>query len=62
MVCQITISSYNIIWAKGGFVIEEQFIAHAQYLDMVYTQSGTLYEKIINALRTSNIVPLPPRK
>ena len=31
--------------AKGGVVIEEQVIAQAQYLDLVYTQSGTLYEK-----------------
>ena len=34
--------------AKGGIVIEEKVIARAQYLDLIYTQSGTLYEKIPN--------------
>ena len=32
--------------SKGGVVTEEQVIAQAQYLDLVYTQSGTLHEKI----------------
>lgn len=32
--------------AKGGVMTEEKVIAHAQYLDLVYTQFGTLYEKI----------------
>ena len=32
--------------AKGGIVIEEKVIARAQYLDLIYTQSGTLYEMI----------------
>ena len=32
--------------AKGGVVTEEQLISHAQYLDLLYTQSGTLYENI----------------
>lgn len=27
---------------KGGVVIEEQVITHAQYLDLIYTQCGTL--------------------
>lgn len=31
--------------AKGGVVTEEQVIYHAQYIDLVYTQSSTLYEK-----------------
>lgn len=31
--------------AKGGVVTKEQVIAQARYLDLVYTQSGTLYEK-----------------
>ena len=35
--------------AKGGFIIEEKVISHAQYLDLIYTQSSTLYEKIPNA-------------
>jgi hypothetical protein len=33
----------------GGVVIEEEAIARAQYLDLVYSQSGTLYELIPNA-------------
>ena len=37
--------------AKGGVVTEEQVIARAQYLDLVYTQSGTLYDKIPDAPR-----------
>ena len=36
---------------KGGVVTEEQVIAHAQYLDLIYTQSGTLYDKIPDAPR-----------
>lgn len=32
--------------AKAGVVTEDQVIAQAQYLDLVYTQSGTLHEKI----------------
>ena len=32
--------------AKGSVVTQEQVIARAQYLDLIYTQSGTLYEKI----------------
>ena len=46
---------------KGDVVTKEQVIAHAQYLDLIYTQSGTLYEKIPNALRSNFIVP-PPSK
>jgi len=34
--------------SKGGVVTEEQVISLAQYLDLVYTQSSTLYEKIPN--------------
>lgn len=37
-------------------------ISRAQYLDLVYTQSCMLYDKIPNALRISTIVPQPPRK
>jgi len=43
--------------AKGGVMIEEKVIAHAQYLDLVYTQSDTLYDKIPNAPRSLNIFP-----
>jgi hypothetical protein len=32
--------------AMGGVVTEEEAIARAQYLDLVYSQSGTLYELI----------------
>jgi hypothetical protein len=37
----------------GGFVTEEEAIARAQYLDLVYSQYGTLYELIPNAPCTS---------
>jgi hypothetical protein len=30
--------------AMGGVFTEEQAISHAQYLDLVYSQMGTLYE------------------
>ena len=43
--------------AKGGVVTEEQIIAHAQYLDLTYTQSGTLYENFPNALRSNFTIP-----
>ena len=33
----------------GGTVTEEQAISHAQYLDLVYSQSGTLYDIIPHA-------------
>lgn len=46
--------------AKGGVVIEEQVISRAQYLDFIYTQSGTLYDKIPNAPRLAFTVPPPP--
>ena len=36
---------------KGGVVTEEQVIAYAQYLDFIYTQSGTLYDTIPDAPR-----------
>jgi len=34
--------------SQGAIVMEEKLISHAEYLDLVYTQSGTLYEKIPN--------------
>ena len=46
--------------AKGGVVTEEQVIARAQYLDLVYTQSGTLYDKIPDAPRPEFSIPPPP--
>ena len=47
--------------AKGGVITEEQFIARAQYLDLIYTQSGTLYDKILDAPRPEFFVPPPPK-
>jgi hypothetical protein len=38
----------------GGVVTEEEAIARAQYLDLVYSQSGTLYELIPNATHATN--------
>jgi len=43
--------------AKGGVVTEEKVIARAQYLDLIYTQFGTLYEKIPNVPRSNFNVP-----
>jgi hypothetical protein len=40
--------------AMGGVVTEEEAIARAQYLDLVYSQSDTLYELISNATRATN--------
>ena len=37
----------------GGCVTKEKAIAHAQYLDLVYSQSGTLYALLPNASWTS---------
>jgi hypothetical protein len=39
--------------AMGGVFTEEEAIARAQYLDLVYSQSGTLYELFPNAPRPS---------
>jgi len=36
-----------------GCVIEDQAISHAQYLDLVYSQSGALYDLLIDAQRPS---------
>ena len=35
--------------AMGGAITEEQPISRAQYLDLVYSQSGTLYDLIPQA-------------
>ena len=41
--------------SMGGVVIEEQAISRDQYLDLVYSQSGTLYDLIPHApLPTTN--------
>jgi hypothetical protein len=39
--------------SMGGVITEEEAIAHAQYLDLVYSQSDTLYELIPNTPHTS---------
>lgn len=43
--------------SKGGIVTEEKVIARAQHLDLVYTQSGTLYEKIQDLPRLGQTNP-----
>jgi hypothetical protein len=45
----------------GGVVTEDQAISHAQYLDLFYLQTGTLYDLIRDAPRPStNPTPTPP--
>jgi hypothetical protein len=39
--------------SMGGVVTEEQAISHAQYLDLVYSQTGTLYDLLPDAPRPS---------
>jgi hypothetical protein len=46
--------------AMGGVVTEEKAIAHAQYLDLVYSQSGTLYDLILQAPHPSTNPSTPP--
>ena len=41
----------------SGAVTEEDVIKHAQHLDLIYSQSGTLYDIIPNAPRPSNDIP-----
>jgi hypothetical protein len=43
--------AHNI--TMGGVVTEEQTISHAQYLKLVYSQTGTLYDLLPNAPRSS---------
>jgi hypothetical protein len=40
--------------AMGGTIKEEQAIARAQYLDLVYSQSSTLYDFLPNSTRANN--------
>jgi hypothetical protein len=40
--------------SMGGVVTEEQEIIRAQYLDLVYSQMGTLYDLLPNAPHPSN--------
>ena len=45
----------------GGIIIEQQAIIRAQYLDLIYSQMGTLYDLILDSLRPSmNPTPTPP--
>jgi hypothetical protein len=45
----------------GGVVTEEQEISRAQYLNLVYSQTGTIYNLIPDAPRPStNPTPTPP--
>jgi hypothetical protein len=39
--------------AMGGTVTEEQSIAWVQYLDLVYSQSGTLYDFLLNSTQAN---------
>jgi hypothetical protein len=43
----------------GGAVTEEETIARAQYLDLVYSQSGTLYDFLPNAARANTDTSKP---
>ena len=45
----------------GDAVTEEQALSRAQYLDLVYSQSGTLYDLIPQALPNTNLAK-PPAK
>ena len=47
--------------AKGGVVTEDQVITHVQYLDLIYTQSGMLYDKTFDAPRPEFSVPPSPK-
>ena len=46
--------------AMGGVVTEEQAISRAQYLDLVYSQSRTLYDLIPQAPRPNTDPAKPP--
>ena len=43
--------------AMSGVVTEEDVIRHAQHLDLIYSQSGTLYDIILQAPRPLNDKP-----
>jgi hypothetical protein len=47
--------------SMGGFITEEQAISRDQYLDLVYSQTSTLYDLIPDAhLPSTNPTPTPP--
>jgi hypothetical protein len=39
----------------GGFFIEEEAISHVEYLDLVSSQMGTLYDLILDATLPSTM-------
>jgi hypothetical protein len=39
--------------SMGGVITKEHVIIHAQYLDLVYSQTGTLYDFLPDAPRPS---------
>ena len=45
--------------AMGGVVTKDEAIARAQYLDLVYSQNGTLYDLLPNAAQ-ANTDPSKP--
>jgi hypothetical protein len=48
-------------FSMGGVIAEEQAISLAQYLDLIYSQTETLYDLIPNVLHPStNPTPTPP--
>ena len=47
--------------AMGGVMIEDQAISCAQYLDLVYSQSDTLYDLIPQAPRPTYYPSKPPQ-
>jgi hypothetical protein len=48
-------------FSMGGFITKEQVISRAQYLDLVYSQTSTLYNLIPDAPHPSmNPTPTPP--
>ena len=46
--------------AMGGDVTKEQAIRHAQYLDLVYSQSKNLYDLIPQAPHPCTVPTKPP--
>ena len=48
--------------AMGGVVTEEQAISRAQYLALVYSQAGMMYDLIPQAPRPSTDLAKPPHK
>ena len=42
--------------AMGGVVTEEQVIIRAQYIDLIYSQMGTLYDLLLDAPHPSTML------